>query len=45
MKQQSPTAFINNNSFTPSNTPTNKARSSKSKTKGKCYVIPAKAGI
>ncbi|KJV62325.1 hypothetical protein [Rickettsia amblyommatis] len=28
MKQQSPTAFINNNSFTPSNTPTNKARSS-----------------
>ncbi|AEK74847.1 hypothetical protein RHHCN13_04335 [Rickettsia conorii subsp. heilongjiangensis] len=29
MKQQSPTAFINNNSFTPSNTPTNKARSSK----------------
>lgn len=30
MKKQSPTVFINNNSFTPSNTPTNKARSSKS---------------
>ncbi|MCZ6901993.1 MAG: hypothetical protein O7C59_02625 [Rickettsia endosymbiont of Ixodes persulcatus] len=30
MKKQSPTAFINNNSFVPSNTPTNKVRSSKS---------------
>ncbi|WP_121542942.1 AAA family ATPase [Candidatus Rickettsia colombianensi] len=30
MKKQSPTAFINNNSFTPSNTPTNKGKSSKS---------------
>ena len=29
MKKRSPTAFINNNSFTPSNTPNNKARSSK----------------
>ncbi|EER22197.1 MULTISPECIES: hypothetical protein [spotted fever group] len=29
MKKQSPTAFINNNSFTPSNTPTNKEKSSK----------------
>ena len=30
MKKQSPAAFINNNSFTPSNTPTNKGKSSKS---------------
>ncbi|CEO17580.1 hypothetical protein RMONA_06105 [Rickettsia monacensis] len=30
MKKQSPTAFINKNSFTPSNTPTNKGKSSKS---------------
>ncbi|KJV80441.1 hypothetical protein RHORCCE3_1366 [Rickettsia hoogstraalii str. RCCE3] len=29
MKKQSPTAFMNNNSFTPSNTPTNKGKSSK----------------
>ncbi|BBJ31860.1 hypothetical protein RAS_09690 [Rickettsia asiatica] len=33
MKKQSPTAFINNNSFTPSNTPTNKGKSSKSNQK------------
>ncbi|WP_202070131.1 hypothetical protein [Rickettsia tillamookensis] len=30
MKKHSPTAFINNNSFTPSNTPTNKGKSLKS---------------
>ncbi|MCC8406606.1 MAG: hypothetical protein LN560_03210 [Rickettsia endosymbiont of Sceptobius lativentris] len=30
MKKQSPTAFMNNNSFTPSNTPTNKGKSLKS---------------
>ena len=30
IKKQSPTAFMNNNSFTPSNTPTNKGKSLKS---------------